>query len=90
MIVGNKVDLLPSDGKNHHQKVKDSLIASIEKTPLSQASIKHDLLIIALQPVSACEPMDVCKRGLVAESSSVEKRERGGQASRQRAIGNHA
>ncbi|XP_045130401.1 nitric oxide-associated protein 1-like isoform X2 [Portunus trituberculatus] len=47
MIVGNKVDLLPSDGKNHHQKVKDSLIASIEKTPLSQASIKHVALVSA-------------------------------------------
>ena len=47
MIVGNKVDLLPSDGKNHLQKVKESLIAAIEKTPLRKASIKHLALVSA-------------------------------------------
>lgn len=47
MIVGNKVDLLPADGKNHLQKVKDSLVATIEKTPLSRASIVHLALVSA-------------------------------------------
>ncbi|KAK8399302.1 hypothetical protein O3P69_003431 [Scylla paramamosain] len=47
MIVGNKVDLLPADGKNHLQKVRESLIAVIEKTPLSKASIKHLALVSA-------------------------------------------
>lgn len=47
VVVGNKVDLLPADGRNHLQRVKNSLIAAIEETPLSQASIKHLALVSA-------------------------------------------
>ena len=47
MVVGNKVDLLPADGKNHLQRVKNSLTAAINETPLVQASIKHLALVSA-------------------------------------------
>lgn len=47
VVVGNKVDLLPADGSNHLSRVKNSLIAAIEETPLSQASIKHVALVSA-------------------------------------------
>lgn len=45
VVVGNKVDLLPADGKNHLQRVKDSLIAAIEKTDLGRANIRHVALV---------------------------------------------
>ncbi|XP_071515686.1 nitric oxide-associated protein 1 [Panulirus ornatus] len=47
VIVGNKVDLLPADGKNHLQRVKECLIAAIEKTDLGRANIRHVALVSA-------------------------------------------
>ncbi|XP_069938373.1 nitric oxide-associated protein 1 isoform X3 [Cherax quadricarinatus] len=45
VVVGNKVDLLPADGKNHLHRIKESLTAAIAKTDLGRANICHVALI---------------------------------------------
>ncbi|KAG7156938.1 Nitric oxide-associated protein 1-like [Homarus americanus] len=47
VVVGNKVDLLPADGKNHLHRVKKSLVAAVEKTDLGRANIRHIALVSA-------------------------------------------
>lgn len=47
VIVGNKVDLLPADGRNHLRRIKDSLTAAVESTSLGRANIKHVALVSA-------------------------------------------
>ncbi|XP_069166697.1 nitric oxide-associated protein 1-like isoform X1 [Procambarus clarkii] len=47
VVVGNKVDLLPADGKNHLRRIEDSLAAAIDKTDLGRANIRHTVLVSA-------------------------------------------
>ncbi|KAK4316877.1 hypothetical protein Pmani_012008 [Petrolisthes manimaculis] len=47
VVVGNKVDLLPADGKNHLERVSKALVAAVEKTDLGRANIRHYTLVSA-------------------------------------------
>ncbi|KAJ0180840.1 hypothetical protein K1T71_002925 [Dendrolimus kikuchii] len=47
IIVANKVDLLPGDSVGYLKRIRDCLMTEINKTPLSDANIKHVSLISA-------------------------------------------